>query len=144
MGIPFLTLFLRRNQRSLRKSFFVFIFLGSFVSVLSAQTMRPQDLARDYLVKLVMNDSSQFYGIVLQKPLPDRILFQTRNGRLEIPLKDINYAVDYRFNVVMNSDLKKDALTNATDVEKYHLSQLLSLSKLESPSVVHTTNHDIF
>ncbi|MDP4230198.1 MAG: hypothetical protein Q8916_07305 [Bacteroidota bacterium] len=144
MGIPFLTPFLRRNQRSLRKSLFVFVFIGSFVSVFSAQTMRPQDLARDYLVKLVMNDSSQFYGIVLQKPLPDRILFQTRNGRLEIPLKDINYAVDYRFNFVMNSDLKKDALTNATDVEKYHLSQLLSLSKLESPSVVHTTNHDIF
>ena len=94
--------------------------------------MRPRDLARDYLVKLVMKDSSQFYGIVLTKPLPDRILFQTRNGRLEIPLKDIYYAVDYRFNFIMLDDLKKEALNNTIDVEKYHLTQLLGNSKIRN------------
>jgi hypothetical protein len=106
--------------------------------------MRPEDLARDYLVKLVMKDSSSFYGIVLMKPLPDRILFQTRNGRLEIPVKDIYYAVDYRFNFVMLPDLKKSALNNTIDVEKYHLTQQLANPKLETPSVVHTSNLDVF
>ncbi len=115
-----------------------------FINTLDAQTMRPQDLARDYLVKLVMKDSSQFYGIVLTKPLPDRILFQTRYGRLEIPLKDIYYAVDYRFNFVMRDEMRKEALNNSIDVEKYHLTQQLANSKLETQSVVHTEKLDVF
>lgn len=120
-----------------------FVFLFFLGSSLNAQ-MRPQDLSRDYLVKLVMRDSSSFYGLVLAKPLPDRILFQTRNGRLEIPLRDIYYAVDYRFNFVMNDDLKKVALSNRVDIEKYHLSQLLSNPKLETQSVVHTSSLDVY
>ena len=120
-------------------SFFLF-----FVSILHSQVMRPEDLARDYLVKLVMKDSSQFYGIVLTRPLPDRILFETRNGRLEIPLKDIYYAVDYRFNFVMLDDVKKDALNNTIDEQKFHLSQLMNNPKLESKSIVHTSKLDVF
>ncbi|MEP7235121.1 MAG: hypothetical protein ABI778_07480, partial [Ignavibacteriota bacterium] len=77
-------------------------------------------------MKLVLKDSSQFYGIVLIKPVPDRIVFETRNGRLEIPLKDIQYAVDYRFNFVMLDDLKKEALNNTTDAQKYKLTQLMN------------------
>lgn len=123
---------------------FIIIFLLVIPQVLRAQTMRPEDLARDYLVKLVMKDSSSFYGIVLMKPLPDRVLFQTRNGRLEIPIKDIYYAVDYRFNFVMLPDLKKSALNNTIDVEKYHLTQQLANPKLETPSVVHTSSLDVF
>jgi hypothetical protein len=122
---------------------FILIIFFLFSQVSHAQ-MHPEDLTRDYLVKLVMKDSSQFYGIVLMKPLPDRILFQTRNGRLEIPLRDIYYAVDYRFNFVMNDDLKKAALASRVDVEKFHLTQLLSNSKLETPSVVHTNALDVF
>ena len=118
------------------------VFLAS--SSLLAQTMRPQDISRDFLVKLIMRDSTQIYGIVLAKPLPDRILFQTRNGRLEIPLKDINYAVDYRFNFVMRDEIRSDALANTTDVQKNHLSQLLANPKLETESVVHTNKLDVF
>ncbi|MEI8135058.1 MAG: hypothetical protein WCH46_08315 [bacterium] len=122
----------------------IILFLSFCGTRTSFSQMYPQELSRDYLVKLVMKDSSQFYGIVIAKPLPDRILFQTRNGRLEIPLRDINYALDYRFNFVLNSDIKKAALTNVTDVEKMRLSQYLTNSKLESPSVVHTTDLDVY
>src|SRR5579872_5199613 len=127
--------FIRRKLPHLLVSCF---FLLLFVHTLQAQVMRPEDLARDYLVKVVMKDSSQFYGIVLTKPVPDRILFETRNGRLEIPLKDIYYAVDYRFNFIMLDDIKKDALNNTIDAQKYHLSQLMNNPKVESPSIVHT------
>jgi len=123
--------------------FLVFSFL-IISRTLYGQVMRPADLARDYLVKLVTKDSSSFYGIVLNKPLPDRILFETRNGRLEIPIKDINYAVDYRFNFVMLDNIKKDALNNTTDAQKFRLSQLENNPKLETQSVVHTSNLDVF
>jgi len=122
----------------------IILFIIIFLSKESQAQMRPEDLSRDYLVRLVMKDSSEFYGLVLLKPLPDRILFQTRNGRLEIPLRDIYYAIDYRFNFVMNDDLKKAALNNTIDIQKYHLTQLLANSKLETPSVVHTNALDVF
>ncbi len=122
----------------------IFISIISSLSTVRSQVMRPEDLARDYLVKLVMKDSSQFYGIVLNKPLPDRVLFQTRNGKLEIPLKEIYYAIDYRFNFIMLDDLKKEALNNTIDAQKFHLSQLENNPKLETPSIVHTDKVDIF
>ena len=129
------------QNKIFRCAFFLAMFL--LCSVLRAQ-MRPEDLSRDYLVKLVMKDSSQFYGLVLVKPLPDRILFQTRNGRLEILLKDIEYAVDYRFNFVMRDDLKKASLNNTIDVEKYKLTQLLSTSKMDKPSLIQTKSLDTY
>ncbi len=125
-------------------SFFIVILFLLFATPDLQAQMRPQDLARDFLVKLVMKDSTQIYGIVLAKPLSDRILFQTRNGRLEIPLKDIYYAVDYRFNFVMRDEMRTAALANTTEVEKFHLSQLLSNSKLETESIVHTNKLDVF
>jgi hypothetical protein len=137
VGIP-------RFFDSLRITVIAFLLLLLFQQALSAQTMHPEDLSRDYLVKLVMKDSSQFYGIVLSKPSRDRMLFLTRNGRLEIPLKDVYYAVDYRFNFIMNDDIRKASLSNTVDVEKYHLTQLLSSSKLETPSIVHTHGLDMF
>jgi hypothetical protein len=123
---------------------FLLSFLIFFVPTVHSQVMRAEDLARDYLVKLVMKDSSQFYGIVLNKPVPDRILFETRNGNLEIPLKDIYYAVDYRFNFIMLDNIKKDALNNRIDGEKYHLTQLMRNPKVETPSLVHTGKLDVF
>lgn len=106
--------------------------------------IKPSDLARDYLVKLVMKDSSQFYGIVLSKPIPDRILFETRYGRLEVPLKDIDYAIDYRFNFVMNDEIRKVALKNTINTEKQKLSLYLNQSRIESQSVLYTNDHDIY
>ncbi|MFI5262887.1 MAG: hypothetical protein ACHQM6_00070 [Candidatus Kapaibacterium sp.] len=139
----------QRTSRLLAMTSVRTLLLLSFFIVLSvtdvhSQVMRPEDLARDYLVKLVMKDSSSFYGIVLNRPVPDRILFETRNGRLEIPLKDIYYVVDYRFNFVMLDNVKKDALNNATDAQKFHLSQLMNNPKLESQSIVHTSSLDVF
>jgi hypothetical protein len=132
-----------RKYFALCRAIIILLLVLGIPLALHAQ-MRPQDLSRDYLVKLVMNDSTSFYGIVLARPLPDRILFQTRNGRLEIPLRDIYYAVDYRFNFVMNDDIKKASLANRVDVEKFHLTQLLTDPKLETPSVVHTNALDNF
>src|ERR1051325_10942560 len=137
------------DKRILLIGLLIFTFysvLSTQYSVLFAQsmTMTPQSLTRDYTVKLVMKDSSHFYGIVLVKPLPDRILFQTRNGKLEIPLSDIDYAVDYRFNFVMNQDIKDGALANRVDVEKKQLTQFLNNARLETPTVITTKNHDVF
>ncbi|HET9136724.1 MAG TPA: hypothetical protein VFO76_08805 [Candidatus Kapabacteria bacterium] len=106
--------------------------------------MRPQDLGRDFVVKLVMKDTTEFYGIVLQKPVPDRIIFQTRYGRLEIPLKDIDYAVDYRFNFVLKDELAESSSKNAIDVQKNNLSQYTNQQRAEYFSVIHTNTHDIF
>ncbi len=119
----------------------LFIIIGS--SALQAQ-MRPQDLGRDFIVKLVMKDTTEFYGIVLQKPVPDRIIFQTRYGRLEIPLKDIEYAVDYRFNFVLKDEIAETSSKNAIDVQKNNLGQYLNQQRAEYFSVVHTNTHDIF
>ncbi|HYM36629.1 MAG TPA: hypothetical protein VET48_14615, partial [Steroidobacteraceae bacterium] len=110
----------------------------------SRSQMSPRDLARDFLVDLVMKDSSQFFGIVLQKPAPDRILFQTRYGRLEIPLQDISYAIDYRFNYVLHDNLLEDASKNAIDVQKNNVLNFTGQQKAEFISLVHTDTHDDF
>lgn len=126
-----------------------FFWFTSFLIIIilplcSYSQMRPQDLGKDYLVKLVMKDSSQFYGVVLQKPVPDRIIFQTRYGRLEIPLRDIDVAIDYRFNFVMRDDIKKTAAANAIDAEKNKLARYLTQSKLETISTVRTESLEVF
>ncbi len=121
----------------------IFICLLLVASSTQAQ-IRPMDLARDYFVKLVMKDSSQFYGTVLSKPLPDRILFETRYGRLEIPLRDIDNVIDYRYNFVQSEQIRKDALSNTINTEKHKLSNYLNQSRFESESVVYTNDHDIY
>jgi hypothetical protein len=106
--------------------------------------LKPEDLDRDYLVKLVMKDSSSFYAVVLAKPLPDRIIAETRNGRLEIPLAAIDYALDYRFNFVMKEDLRKIYVHNTVDNQSTEVTKYLSRPKLPDVSTVSTKDHDTF
>src|SRR5947209_8054096 len=88
------------NVNNCMKSFFLFVTLAcSLITVARAQ-LKPEELTPDSYVKIVLNDSSQFYAIVLARPLPDRIAAETRYGRLEIPLAAIAYAIDYRWNYV--------------------------------------------
>ncbi|MBS1902614.1 MAG: hypothetical protein JSS75_02815 [Bacteroidetes bacterium] len=119
------------------------LILLAFTAAAHAQ-MSPNDLGRDFLVDLVMKDSTQFFGIVLQRPVPDRILFQTRYGRLEIPLSDISYAIDYRFNYVLNDDLKEAAAKNEVERQQQSLLSLTSQPRAEFISIVHTSTHDSF
>jgi len=112
-------------------------------SFLHAQ-LKPEELGRDFLVKLMMKDSSQFYAVVLAKPLPDRIIAETRNGRLEIPLRDIDWALDYRFNYVMKDDILSRSTKNSVDDQKYEVTRFLSRPKLPDISTVYTKDHDIF
>ena len=106
--------------------------------------MKPQELAPDNYVKLVLNDSSQFYAIVLAKPLPDRIIAETRYGRLEIPLNAISYAIDYRYNWVQKDDLTRASTANNVDNQQFELSRLLLHPKINAVSVVSTRSHDLF
>ncbi len=106
--------------------------------------MKPTDIGKDYLVKFVMKDSSEFYGIVLQKPVPTRFVVATRYGRLEIPASDINYAIDYRFNFVMYDEIKKSAIANMTNFEKKNLGVYLNYNKLETQSVLKADNVEIY
>lgn len=123
---------------------FLLALLATFVASAVSAQMKPEDLDRDYLVKLFLKDSSQFYCNVLAKPLPDRLIVETRNGRLEIPLAAMDYAVDYRFNFVMKDDIRKIALKNNVDNQTFQLSKYLSRPKLPDVSTVYTKDHDIF
>src|SRR5579885_2287995 len=126
------------------KSLFLLVTLTiSFIGVAKGQ-LRPDELSADSYVKLVLNDSSQFYAIVLGRPLPDRILAEARYGKLEIPLTAIAYAIDYRWNWVKKDDLKRDALKNSADVAKYEVQKYLTRPKLPDISTVATKDHDIF
>lgn len=133
----------RNRGRIFVSSLVLFVSLIMQAACARAQ-MDPRELGRDFLVDLVMKDSSQFFGIVLQRPVPDRIIFQTRYGRLEIPLSDISYAIDYRFNFVLRSDLLESASKNAIEVQKENLVSLFAQQRAEYYSVVHTNTHDSF
>lgn len=109
----------------------------------SAQ-MKPQDLDKDYLVKLVLKDSSRFTAYVLARPVPDRVIVETRNGRLEIPLERILYAEDFRFNNILKDQIRKIAARNAIDFQSKQLTKYLSRVKFPDLSVVRTKDHDIF
>ncbi len=91
-----------------------------------------------------MNDSSEFYGIVLTKPLPDRYIVETRYGRLEIPIDDITAVIDYRFNFVMRDDIRKAAVASVAAFERKNLSRFLSYSRLQTPSVVAVENKEFY
>src|SRR5436190_2760603 len=125
----------------------LFLFIAILVACLTEASdaqMRPDELTPDSYVKLVMNDSSQFYVVVLGFPLPDRIVAETRYGRLEIPLSTIAYAIDYRYNWVQKDDLKRDALKNTADAAKYEVERYLSKPKLPDISTVATKDHNLF
>ncbi len=106
--------------------------------------LKPEDLGPDYTVKLFLKDSSQFYAVILARPTPDRVFAETRNGRLEIPLKDIDYALDYRFNFVLKDDLRTIAIKNAADDANYNITRFLTRPKLPDVSVVYTKDLDQF
>lgn len=106
--------------------------------------MKPEDLDKDHLVKLVLKDSSRFTAYVLARPVPDRVIVETRNGRLEIPLAKIEYAEDYRFNNILKDDIRKISTRNAIDFQSQQLTKYLSRSKQSTISVVRTKDHDVF
>jgi len=130
-------------MQNLTRSLLVFLFLILTCAEATAQ-LKPEDLNRDDLVKLFLKDSSNFYALVLAKPIPDRIIVETRYGRLEIPLKNISHAIDYRFNYVLKDDLKQTALKNNVDAQEFQLTKYLSRPKLPDTSVVHTKDHDTY
>lgn len=117
--------------------------IAALTTVASAQ-IRPEDLSRDFLVKFVANDSSEFFGLVLAKPSRDLLVVETRNGRLEIPTRDIAYAVDYRFNFVLRDDLRKSSLKHTAIIEKKQLTYVLLEDKAKFISGVKTTGTDYF
>jgi hypothetical protein len=138
-----------KNHRFSGLPYYLFLLVSfSPVKIIHSQTqfnlLDRNNLVRSYQVRLVMKDSSRFFGTVIQKPLPDRIIFLTRNGRLEIPLNDIDYAIDYRFNTSLNRDLDKGVAENTTEIEKYHLKDSLVNSTSERSSVISTIGHDIY
>ncbi|SRR5579883_3619166 len=106
--------------------------------------LAPQDLTPDSYVKLQIDDSSEFYVNILGRPLPDRIIAETRYGRLEIPLRRITGVIDYRYNYVQKDDLKRDALKNEADAQKYNVTQYLSRPKIPDLSRVATKDHNLF
>ena len=125
------------------KVLFAVLVTFAFVSIADAQ-LQPDELAPDNYVKLVLDDSSQFYVNVLARPLPDRIVVETRYGRLEIPLARISYVIDYRYNWVQKDDLRHDAMKNVADAQKYGVTRYLAQPKLPSVSTGGTKDHDIF
>ena len=106
--------------------------------------MSPDKLTPDSYVKLVLVDSSEFYVTVLARPLPDRIMVETRYGRLEIPFASISYAIDYRYNWVQQGDLKRDALKNTTEAQNTEVTRFLRNPKLPDISTVATKDFNIF
>src|SRR5581483_7188379 len=122
-------------------------FVASIFVLLSANAfaqLSPSELTPDSYVKLVLQDSSEFYVNVLGRPVPDRIIVETSYGRLEIPLASIATVIDYRYNWVQKDDLKQAALKNAADAQHYAVAKFLSQPKLPFLSTVATKDHDIF
>lgn len=109
----------------------------------SAQ-LGPQDLDKDFLVKLVLKDSSRFTAYILGKPVPDRIIAETRYGRLEIPLARIDYAEDHRYNYVMKDDVRRISTRNNVDFQANKVTRFLSRPKLPDISTIRTKDHDLF
>jgi hypothetical protein len=125
------------------KFIFAFLLTFGFIRIAGAQLL-PDQLAPDYYVKIVLDDSSEFYVNVLGRPLPDRIVVATKYGRLEIPIAHISSVIDYRYNWVQKEELMKDALKNAADAQKYEVTRFLSQPKMPDVSTVGTKDHDIF
>jgi hypothetical protein len=122
----------------------IVFFTSSSFAQQGSGMLAPSELTPDSYVKLVLVDSSEFYVTVLAKPLPDRIMVETRYGRLEIPLARISYAIDYRYNWVQKGDLKRDALKNTTDAQNTEVTRFLRKPKLPDISTVATKDHNIF
>ncbi len=119
------------------------VFLVMQSGMLYAQ-LNPADLQPESYVKLMLDDSSQFYANVLAKPLPDRIIAQTKYGRLEIPLARISSVIDYRYNWVDKQDLMQKAIKNEADDQKYAVSKYLMQPKMPDTSTVVTKDFDVF
>jgi hypothetical protein len=114
-----------------------------FTSSSQAQ-IKPNDLDKDYLVKLVLKDSSRFTAYVLARPVPDRVIVETRNGRLEIPIANIEYAEDYRFNNILKDEIRKISTRNTIDFQSQQLTRYLSRPKISTQSTIRTKDHDLF
>jgi hypothetical protein len=114
------------------------------LSTLSYAQLQPQELDKDFVVKLVLRDSSRFAAYVLAKPVPDRIIVETRYGRLEIPLAHIEYAEDYRFNYILKDEIRKIATRNNIDFQNNRVTRFLTRPKLPDVSTVRTKDHDVF
>jgi hypothetical protein len=125
------------------KVLFAILFALVFTRVATAQ-LQPDQLAPDNYVKLVLDDSSEFYVNVLGRPLPDRIIVATKYGRLEIPLAHISSVIDYRYNWVQKDDLMRDALRNAADAQKYEVTKFLSQPRMPDVCKLGTKDHNIF
>lgn len=106
--------------------------------------LRPDELEKDFMVKLVLRDSSRFAAYVLARPVPDRIIAETRYGRLEIPLSRIDYAEDYRFNYILKDEVRKVATRNNIDFQNNKVTRFFSRPKLPDVSTVRTKDHDLF
>ncbi len=113
-------------------------------TVSAQQPLGVMDIDRDAYVKLFLKDSSEFYVLVLAKPVPDRIIVETRNGRLEIPLEDIANVIDYRYNFVKRDELRQVALKNRADDAQHDVQQYLSRPKLPDVSTIRTKDFDVF
>jgi len=125
------------------------LLLGILFTLLIASSasfaqIAPADLTPDSYVKLILDDSSQFYVNVLGRPLPDRIIAETKYGRLEIPLARIASVIDYRYNYVDKQDLMREAIKNEADDQKYAVTKFLLLPKLPDTSTVVTKDFDVF
>jgi hypothetical protein len=129
------------SQKSLRVAIIGFVL---FIAQLANAQLKPEELDKDYLVKLVLKDSSRFTAYVLARPLPDRIIVETRNGRLEIPTERILYAEDYRFNNILKDQIRKLATRNAIDFKSQQLTKYLSRQKQPALSLLRTKDHDVF
>lgn len=127
---------------SLRTSF-ALLFLICSASIAHAQ-IKPENLDKDYLVKLTLKDSSRFTAYVLARPVPDRVIVDTRNGRLEIPIANIVLVEDYRFNNILKDEIRTLSTRNAIDFQSQQLTKYLSRPKQASTSIIRTKDHDVF
>ncbi|HET6512487.1 MAG TPA: hypothetical protein VFH43_09870, partial [Candidatus Kapabacteria bacterium] len=125
------------------RSFIVSLFVICTASLAHAQ-IKPENLDKDYLVKLTLKDSSRFTAYVLARPVPDRVIVDTRNGRLEIPTAHIVFVEDYRFNNILKDDIRTISTRNAIDFQSQQLTKYLSRPKQSTASLVRTKDHDIF
>jgi hypothetical protein len=110
----------------------------------SQAQIKPENLDKDFLVKLTLKDSSRFTAYILARPVPDRVIVDTRNGRLEIPIANITLVEDYRFNNILKDEIRTISTRNTIDFQSQNLTKYLSRPKQQSPSVVRTKDHDVF
>jgi hypothetical protein len=114
------------------------------VSSFAHAQIKPENLDKDFLVKLTQKDSSRFTAYILARPVPDRVIVDTRNGRLEIPIANIIFVEDYRFNNILKDDIRTISTRNAIDFQSQQLTRYLSRPKQATPSIIRTKDHDVF